>query len=94
MNDKIYEILEEMEDELKEAEEYAEKAIECARYHSSHKSTYISLSEDEMKHYEKLEAMLKAYEIPEDMKWYVDKKHGHMLKKHSEIKYMLNKANE
>lgn len=94
MNDKIYNILEEMEDELEEAEEYAVKAVECARMHSPNKSVYLSLAEDELKHYEKLEGVLKSHEIPEDMKWYVDKKHGHMLKKHSEVKYMLNKANE
>lgn len=93
MDHKIYELLEAMEDELEEAEEYTEKAIECARYHSPHKSTYISLAEDELKHYEKLEAMLKSHEIPEDMKWYVDKKHSHMSKKHANIKYMISNAN-
>ena len=92
MNDKIYEILEEMEDELEGAEEYVEKAIECARYHSPHKSIYMSLAEDEIHHYEKLESMLKSFEIGDEMKWYVDKKHSEMMKKHAHIKYMISNA--
>lgn len=94
MNDKIYNILEEMEEELEDAEKYAVKAVECARMHSPNKSVYLSLAEDELKHYERLEGVLKSHEIPEDMRWYVDKKHMHLTKEHGEVKYMVNKASE
>ena len=94
MNEMIYELLEHMWEELEGAEEYALKAMDCARAHSPNKSVYIGMAEDELKHYERLEGILKSHEISEDMKWYVDKKHKEMLKKHSEVKYIINKANE
>ena len=94
MNGKIYELLENMDEELEDAEKYVEKAIECGRAHSPHKSVYISLAEDELKHYERLESILKSHEIPEDMKWYLEKKHAHLIKEHANIKYMIAKANE
>jgi hypothetical protein len=94
MNGKIYELLENMEEELEDAEKYVDKAIECGRMHSPNKSVYLSLAEEELKHYEKLEGVLKSHEIPEDMKWYLDKKHAHLLKEHANIKYMIAKANE
>ena len=96
MIDKVYEILEHMEEELDDAEEYAGKAMACPKgSHSSHKSMYISMAEDELKHFDKLAEMLKDESImSEDMRAYVDKKHVAMLKKHSFIKHLIAKANE
>lgn len=95
MIDRVYEILEHMEEELDDAEEYAGKAMSCGKGHSAHKAMYISMSEDELKHFEKLADMLKSEtEMSEDMHHFVDKKHVSMLKKHSFIKHLIAKANE
>jgi hypothetical protein len=84
-----------MEDELDDAEEYAGKAMACGRGHTTHKSMYISMAEDELKHFEKLADMLKSEtEMSEDMKAYIDKKHISMLKKHAFVKHLISKANE
>ena len=91
MIDKIYELLEEMEEELEDAEEYVGHAMSCPQ----HKSMYLNIAEDELKHFEKLSDMLKTHtNISEDMKHYIDKKRMHMLKKHAYIKYSISKANE
>lgn len=95
MIDKVFEILEHMEEELDDAEEYAGKAMSCGRGHSAHKTMYITMADDELKHFEKLAEMLKAeVDMSEDMKTYVDKKHISMLKKHSFIKHLIAKASE
>ena len=91
MIEKIYDLLEEMEEELEDAEEYVEHAMSCPQ----HKSTLLNIAEDELKHFEKLSDMLKAHSnVSEDMKHYIDKKRMHMLKKHAYIKYSISKANE
>ena len=91
MVDKIYDLLEEMEEELEDAEEYVGQAMACP----THKSTFLNLAEDELKHFEKLSDMLKSYTgLSEDMKHYIDKKRLHMLRKHAYIKYSISKANE
>lgn len=95
MVDRVYEILEHMEEELDDAEEYAGKAMSCGKGHSAHKNMYITMAEDELEHFEKLAEMLKAEtEMGEDMKMFVDKKHISMLKKHSFIKHLIAKASE
>lgn len=96
MIDKVYEILEHMEEELDDAEEYAGKAMACPKgTHSSHKSMYISMAEDELKHFDKLADMLRDEPImSEDMKAFVEKKHVSMLKKHAFIKHLISKASE
>lgn len=94
---KIFEIIEEMEDELEDAEDYAERAVECAAHkHRASTSAYISMAEDELRHFEKLDAMLKEhYESLEgNVKEFVDHKHAHLMREHAEIKYMLTKAAE
>ena len=91
MIDKVYDIFEEMEEELEDAEEYALWAAECSKHNSSHASTLMSIAEDELKHFEKLGEILKSYKgFGEDMQEYIDKKHAHMLKKHAKVKYMLS----
>lgn len=93
MIDKIYDLLENMEEELEDAEKYAVHAVECARHHSPHKNTYISLAEDELKHFEKLSEMLKAHtDIGEELKHYVSRKHTEMLKEHGNIRFLLAEA--
>ena len=95
MIDKVYELLDHMEEELDDAEEYAGKAMACGRGHTPHKAMYITMAEDELKHFEKLADMLKSEtEMSEDMKSYVDRKHVSMLKKHSFIKHLITKASE
>ena len=96
MIDHVYEILEHMEEELDDAEEYAGKAMACAKAsHSSHKAMYITMAEDELKHFDKLAEMLKQHtDVSEDMRHFIDKKHVSMLKKHSFIKHLIAKANE
>ena len=95
MIERVYEILEHMEEELDDAEEYAGKAMSCGKGHSAHKAMYISMAEDELKHFEKLADMLKSEpSMSEDMMMYVDKKHVSMLKKHSFIKHLISKASE
>lgn len=95
MIDKIYDLLEHMEEELEDAEEYASKAIECAKHSSSNKTMYISMADDELGHFEKLLEMLKSQtDIGEEMKYFIDKKHVSMLKKHSFIKHLIQKAKE
>ena len=96
MIDRVYELLDHMEEELDDAEEYAGKAMACPRStHSAHKSMYISMAEDELKHFDKLAEMLKAEtDMSEDMRLFVEKKHVSMLKKHSFIKHLIAKAQE
>lgn len=95
MIEKVYEILEHMEEELDDAEEYAGKAMSCGKGHSAHKAMYITMAEDELKHFEKLADMLKSEtDMSEDMRHFIDKKHVSMLKKHSFIKHLIAKANE
>lgn len=96
MIDRAYEILEHMEEELDDAEEYAGKAMACPRStHSAHKSMYISMAEDELKHFDKLSEMLKGEtDMSEDMRHFVEKKHVSMLKKHAFIKHLIAKASE
>jgi hypothetical protein len=96
MIDKVYEILEHMEEELDDAEEYAGKAMACAKTsHMSRKSMYITMAEDELKHFDKLAEMLKSEtDMSEDLRTFVDHKHVSMLKKHSFIKSLLTKASE
>lgn len=96
MIDRVYELLDHMEEELDDAEEYAGKAMACPRStHSAHKSMYISMAEDELKHFDKLADMLKAEtDMSEDMRLFVEKKHVSMLKKHSFIKHLIAKAQE
>jgi hypothetical protein len=90
MIEKVYDIFEEMEEELKSAEEYALWAAECARHNSPHASTLMGIAEDELKHFEKLGEMLKNYkDFSEDMQEFVNLKHNHMIKKHAKIKYIL-----
>ena len=93
MIDKIYDLLENMEEELEDAEKYAVHAVECARHHSPYKTSYIALAEDELKHFERLSAMLKEHtDIGEEMKHYVHRKHTEMLKEHGNIKFLLSEA--
>lgn len=96
MIDRVYELLDHMEEELDDAEEYAGKAMACPRTtHSAHKSMYISMAEDELKHFDKLADMLKSEtDMSEDMRLFVEKKHVSMLKKHSFIKHLIAKAQE
>lgn len=95
MIDHIYELLEHMEEELDDAEEYAGKAMACKSSHPSHKSMYITMAEDELKHFDKLAEMLKSQtEMSEDMRGFVARKHVSMLKKHSFIKHLIAKASE
>lgn len=90
MIDKIYEILEHMDEELEDAEEYAEYALACAGHNMHNASAYHSMAEDELKHFDKLSEMLKAHkDIGEDMKAFIDMKHAHMMKERAEIKTML-----
>jgi rubrerythrin len=91
MIDKIYDLIEAMEDELEDAEEYVGHAMECP----THKSTYLNIAEDELKHFEKLSEMLKSHtNLSEDMKHYIDKKRIHMMRKHAYIKFSITKAND
>lgn len=96
MIDRAYEILEHMEEELDDAEEYAGKAMACPRStHSANKSMYLSMAEDELKHFDKLADMLKGEtDMSEDMRLFVEKKHVAMLKKHAFIKHLIAKASE
>lgn len=96
MIDRVYELLEHMEEELDDAEEYAGKAMACPRStHSAHKSMYLSMAEDELKHFDKLADMLKGEsDMSEDMRLFVEKKHVSMLKKHAFIKHLIAKASE
>lgn len=90
MIDKVYDLFEEMEEELEDAEKYALWAAECAKHNPSHASTLISIAEDELKHFEKLGEILKSYKgFGEDMQEYIDKKHAHMMKKHAKVKYII-----
>lgn len=90
MIDKIYELLEHMDEELEDAEEYAEYALACAAHNMHNASTYQSMAEDELKHFDKLSEMLKAHkDVGEDMKSYIEMKHAHMLKKRASIKTMI-----
>lgn len=91
MVEKIYDILEEMDEELESAEEYVGHAMSDV----AHKSAYLSIAEDELKHFERFADMLKSYSgLSEDMKHFVDKKRMHMMRKHAYIKYSIAKANE
>jgi thioesterase domain-containing protein len=93
MIDKVYDLFEEMEEELEDAEKYALWAAECAKHNSSHASTLMSIAEDELKHFEKLGEILKSYKgFGEDMQAFIEKKHSHMLKKHAKVKYILANA--
>lgn len=93
MVEKAYDIMEEMEEELESAEEYALWAAECARHNSPHASTLMSIAEDELKHFEKLGEILKSYkDFGEDMQEFISLKHNHMLKKHAKVKYILANA--
>lgn len=93
MVDKVYDIFEEMEEELESAEEYALWAAECARHNSPHASTLMSIAEDELKHFEKLGEILKSYkDFGEDMQEFISLKHNHLLKKHAKVKYILANA--
>lgn len=91
MIEKVYDILEEMDEELETAEEYVGHAMSDP----AHKSTYLNIAEDELKHFERFSEMLKSVTgLSEDMKHYVDKKRMHMMRKHAYIKYSISKANE
>lgn len=96
MIEKVHDILEHMEEELDDAEEYAGKAMACAKSaYSSHRSMYISMAEDELKHFDKLAEMLKSEtDMSEDLRAFVNHKHMSMLKKQSFIKHLIAKANE
>ena len=95
MIERVYEILEHMEEELDDAEEYAGKAMACGKGHSAHKTMHITMAEDELKHIEKLADMLKSEtDMSDDMKMYVERKHISMLKKHAFIHHLIDKASE
>jgi hypothetical protein len=97
MIEKIYDLIEAMEVELEGAEKYARKAFECAMHkRHSDASSYASMAEEELRHYEKLDAMLKEHydALEGDMKHYIDHKRGHLMRELSEVKYMISKANE
>ena len=93
MIDKVYDIFEEMEEELEDAEEYALWAAECARHNSPHASTLMSIAEDELKHFEKLAEILKSYkDFDEDLQEFINLKHNHLLKKHAKVRYIIANA--
>jgi hypothetical protein len=95
MVDKIYDLMEEMEDELEGAEDYAKKAIECAKTHPSDKQMYVMMAEDELKHFDKLAGILKSHtDMDEGLKHYVNRKHVDMLKEYAEIKHIIARAND
>jgi hypothetical protein len=84
-----------MEEELEDAEKYAIKAMECAKTHSNHKSIFMGMAEDELRHFEKLGEMLMAHtEVSEDMKYFISKRHSAMHKSHANVKFILSKAHE
>ena len=97
MIEKIYDLIEGMEEELEGAEKYAHKAFECAMHkRHSDASSYTSMAEEELRHYEKLDSMLKEHydALGEEMKHYIDHKRGHLMRELAEIKHMISKANE
>lgn len=95
MIDKIYDLLEDMEEEIEDAEEYAMRAIECAKTHPAHKAMYLSMAEDELKHFEKLGEILMSHtDMGDELKYFVHKKHSAMLKDHAHVKLMMAKAHE
>jgi hypothetical protein len=97
MIDKIYEILEEMEDELDGAEKYAHKAMHCAKSSDGGRPTmYVNMAEDELGHFNKLDSMLKTHiaSLEGDMKKFVELHHSMLMKEYSEIKFLLSKASE
>lgn len=91
MVEKIYDIIEEMDEELESAEEYVGHAMTDP----AHKSAYLNIAEDELKHFEKFAEMLKSYTgLSDDMKRFIEKKRMHLMRKHAYIKYSIAKANE
>ena len=96
MIDKVYDILEDMDEELEEAEEYARRAVECSKTHPAHKSMYLSMAEDELKHFEKLGEILMSHSanFGDEMKYFIAKKHSAMQKNHANVKMIISKAHE
>ena len=91
MVEHIYEIIEEMYEELEGAEEYAHRAMECKD--PQKKAMYLDMASDELHHFEKLGEMLMSHShIGEELKQYIVLKHEAMLKKHAYIKYLISSA--
>jgi rubrerythrin len=97
MVNKIYDIIEDMEDELDGAEEYAEASIRCKdSEHYAAAKIYVLMAEDEMTHFEKLEDMLKTHivSIEGEFKKFVTKKHSALAHKYAEVKLLVDKASQ
>lgn len=91
MVEKIHDLIDEMWEELEDAEEYADKGMECND--PAYKSAYFAMAHDELHHFEKLGEMLKEHHnVGEEMKKYIDLSHASMLKKHAYIKFLISNA--
>lgn len=88
----VYDIVDDMEEELESAEEYVHRAIRCAR--NDQKNKLIAMAKEELHHYTELEDMLKTHMglMEGDLKAFVAKKHERLLKEYSEIHYLIAKA--
>lgn len=91
MVEHIYEMIEEMYEELEGAEEYAHRAMACKD--PQKKAMYLDMASDELHHFEKLGEMLMSHShIGEELKSYILLKHSAMLKKQAYIKYLISSA--
>ena len=91
MNDRVIDLLDYMEDEIEDAEKYAIMAVEC----SDPKITdmYMSMAEDELRHFEKLGEIIKSHkDVDEMVRHFATKRHSAMLNDHAKIKVILSKA--
>lgn len=93
--EKIHGLLENMEDELEDAEKYAHKAISCMHHHDK-ADVFIEIAEEELTHYTKLEGMLKEHlkTLEGDLQKFAEMKHIELSDEYVEVKHLIKKASE
>lgn len=98
----IIDLLEEMDEEIEGAKKYAKMAVKCAEMkHSSCASTYSSMAEQELDHYEKLHNMVvdHIHNMKEDesgeakaVKAMYEYHHKGQVKEIAHVRYILSQA--
>ena len=95
----IKKLIDRIDEELEDAEHYAEKYVECKAKNETHKaSRYAEMANDELKHamyihewaVKEVDTISKVYIPPADMQEAYDKAHKKYVERVSSIKKMLD----